>query len=128
MAIIDCFRKNSFPIPGMGPINFPEGKFVTVLDWSGLTLQTLVFTVTVKPDNAVVKWRRKGPEEPKLKTRGKIKDKPLNEGSFQGKVDFNIYPSDRNLKIELRVDDPNVRINVTYRGAVSLPDARLGKK
>jgi hypothetical protein len=121
MAIIECFRNTSFPIPGLTPIDFPEGRFVTVLDWSGLTLQTLVFTVTVRPATAVVQWRRTTAAAPGTRLRGKPKERPAIEGSFQGTADFNIYPSDTNLKIELRVADPNVKISVAYRGAIALP-------
>jgi len=109
MAVAFCFGPflKPFQLPGLQPNEFPPGQWVTVVDWTGMTVQTLVHTVSANPATAVVKWRRTG-----------LLPLPLKEGSFQGEADFNVYPSDVKLKIELWVDDPNVTINVSYRGAV----------
>jgi hypothetical protein len=108
MAVIECFHR-PFPLPGIQPVTFPEGQWTQVLDWSGTTTQTLVFTVTATPASAVIQWRRQG-LLPFVK-----------EGSFQGEADFNIYPTDTTLKIQLLVTDPNVEIKLAFQGHLPLP-------
>jgi hypothetical protein len=97
-----------FPvIPGLLPNHFPAGQWVKVIDWAGLTVQTLVHKVSATPASAVVKWRRKSTLT------------PVTEGSFQGETDFNVYPTDLTLTVELWVDDPTVTVTVDFHGAVS---------
>ena len=94
--------------PGLAPNEFPDGQWVKVVEWSGITLQTLVHKVTVTPETALVKWRRTGP----LPTT-------VTQGTFYGEIDFNVYPKDTYLKIELWVDDPSVVVDVAFLGALS---------
>ena len=94
------------PIPGFPKDHFPAGQWVQVLDWAGLTVQTLVHKVSVTPAAAVVKWRRR------------TNLVSVTEGTFHGEIDFNVYPTDLKLTIELWVDDPNAVITVEFRGAV----------
>jgi hypothetical protein len=94
--------------PGLQPGHFPEGQWVQVLTWSGVTLQTVVHRVTVTPETALVQWRRLSPLA------------PMTTGSFQGQLDFNISPTDMNLTVEVFVSDPNVTLTVTFLGAISL--------
>ncbi len=107
MAILDCgiFKHplcSTLPrFPKLKPNHFPTGQWVPVLTWEGYTIQTLVHRVTVTPANAVVKWRRSSTLQRGVKT-----------GSFNGGIDFNIYPTDASMTIEVWVDDPKVRIKV----------------
>lgn len=111
MGILACgiYKPIGRPFPGVPGLlpghNLPANQWVQVLDWSGITVQTLVHRVLVNPPDAVIKWRRKS----LLASR---------EGTFQETADFNVYPTDTKLTIELWVDDPNVEIVVEFRGSV----------
>lgn len=95
------------PAPPNPPAQFPDNQWVRVLDWSGGTVQTLAYAVSVSPATAVVKWRRQN------QLSG-----PVSEGSFQGEIDLTIRPTDTKLAIDLWVDDPNVTITIVFSGAV----------
>jgi hypothetical protein len=109
MASRSCFRLS----PALKPISpfpqFPANQWVKVVDWHGITLQTLVHKVTATPETALIQWRRQGPLG------------PPTQGSFCGETDFNIYPTDLTLTIEILVTDPSVEIKVDYVGGINLP-------
>jgi hypothetical protein len=110
MSSTECFRPDPPPLPrlpGVDPQTFPAKQWTKVLEWNGFTVQTLVYRVALAPAASVVKWRRHN---------GGI----TREGSFSGTLDLNIHPKDKNLVIELWVDDDGVTVALEPIGAVAL--------
>jgi hypothetical protein len=70
----------------------PAKKWTPAIRWKGTTKRIRSFRVEISgaPKGTLVKWRRYG-----------IGVVPFAAGSFTKRMDFNLYPTDRSVTIDL---------------------------
>jgi hypothetical protein len=78
--------------PNGAVVNLPAKKWTPAFRWKGKTKRIFSFRVDVTgaPPGTLVKWRRYG-----------IGVVPYAAGSFTKRMDFNVYPTDRSVTIDL---------------------------
>jgi hypothetical protein len=98
------------PLPDTHRGDLRKDKWTTVIDWTGSTDEALVFAITVTgPDrDPHVEWKSFGES-----------DQLVSRGEFQKRIDFTIYPQDKRVKIDIKVDDDNATIDIALRASVN---------
>jgi len=114
MSMFDCPTKE-VPCEKGSAFKLKKGKWTQAGKWTGVCAELVVFEVRVtRGGNATVHWRRGS-------------GRSRTEGSFQERIDYNIYPGTRYEKIELMAER-DVEIEIRLRSRVALLESRRSRR
>jgi hypothetical protein len=91
--------------PAQGPLILPKGVWIKIIEWGGVTFETITYEVELQTERQFqVRWRRYGVGLP-----------PYWEGDFSnsGVEKFHIFPTDVYLRVDLKSPDLDIGCTIS---------------